>query len=887
MFKYIVTIILPTYNLEKYIEIAINSIKKQTLPFEKIEVIIVDDGSKDKTLEICDELNKKHSNIVLLKSEHKGVSSARNQGIRRAQGKYIMFLDGDDSLTVETVESVVEFFDSNYYKVDLVTYPLKSYKNSIDGEILPEHYRYHYLKESQIYDLEEYPYVTQTTMNVIVKNRFKENIVFNEHMTFSEDQKYCFDNLKRIFKLGFCNKGCYQYIRHDESSSSVSLSAIELFESSMAFWESLFKEYVHMNIIPKYIQAAYINDLAWKNMSNVLFPYHYRTSEKFSKSIDRIIRLLQMVEVDTICNHLAVDEYHKYYFLKMKKENTVALEEKTTIAICAGKKLIKSVDSVELFLEKTRFIQDRLVISGFLRSPIFEFIKDFQCVEKIIYDDGHELETPVETFLSSKSWHRCHTLTNSMWAFKRDITELENIKNISYYVRIGMTRLKVIYNFYTLNTPFYERKIEKKLIGKNFYLRLEDNSFCINKANKNVINDYEKKEIEYYQTTLPDIAYIRANAKQQHRHQHIWLYYDVKGKLKDNAFYQFCHDCNKNDGITRYYITQNEVNHYSETPYQSYMKNIIPFGKHQHQILFLCCEKIITAYIEPYNIIPFSNIDFHRISDVLKFEVVYLQHGVLHAYLPWKYTYLGNLADQVVISSEYEKKIFTETYHYPENTLIMSGMPRFDLEQKTEVSNNLKENYILYIPSWRQYLVTLDSSGTWNAKWEQFWKSVFFHGIKSLFESDELKKILKRENTKLVIQMHPIFYMYKTELEKYGHERIIFAEGDIYDNEHCKAIITDYSSYVYDFVKLKKTIIYFFPDEVEFYAGLNGYYRLTLPLEEGFGPITRNIKELENALKHCSKNQFVPEKLYMDRMKNFLIDNDVSCERIYQKIYKI
>lgn len=104
----IITIIVPVYNVEKYLDKCLDSILKQT--YEKIELILIDDGSTDDSGKICDEYAKKDSRVVALHKKNAGVSEARNIGIKNSNGKYIMFVDSDDYIERDMVEIM-------YYKI--------------------------------------------------------------------------------------------------------------------------------------------------------------------------------------------------------------------------------------------------------------------------------------------------------------------------------------------------------------------------------------------------------------------------------------------------------------------------------------------------------------------------------------------------------------------------------------------------------------------------------------------------------------------------------------------------------------------------------------------------------------------------------------------------
>lgn len=106
--KKILSIIIPAYNTETYIDECIQSCVKQNLDSEKYEIIIINDGSTDRTLEIAERWAEKHRNIKVLSQENQGQSVARNAGLNVASGKYIMFVDSDDYLTADSIGALVE-----------------------------------------------------------------------------------------------------------------------------------------------------------------------------------------------------------------------------------------------------------------------------------------------------------------------------------------------------------------------------------------------------------------------------------------------------------------------------------------------------------------------------------------------------------------------------------------------------------------------------------------------------------------------------------------------------------------------------------------------------------------------------------------------------------
>lgn len=112
----LISIIIPVYNVKKYVRESIESAINQT--YKKIEIIIIDDGSNDGSEKICDEYAKKDSRIKLIHQKNKGLSAARNKGLDAIQGKYVAFLDSDDVFHPEMIKKSYETLIKN--KADCV-----------------------------------------------------------------------------------------------------------------------------------------------------------------------------------------------------------------------------------------------------------------------------------------------------------------------------------------------------------------------------------------------------------------------------------------------------------------------------------------------------------------------------------------------------------------------------------------------------------------------------------------------------------------------------------------------------------------------------------------------------------------------------------------------
>lgn len=117
-----ISIIIPAYNAERYIERCINSLSDQNLPVDEYEAIIINDGSTDQTFFVVKKLSKHHSFIRYISTENNGVSAARNRGVKEAIGEYILFLDADDSISPNCLQAIYREASANNLDMMLMNY---------------------------------------------------------------------------------------------------------------------------------------------------------------------------------------------------------------------------------------------------------------------------------------------------------------------------------------------------------------------------------------------------------------------------------------------------------------------------------------------------------------------------------------------------------------------------------------------------------------------------------------------------------------------------------------------------------------------------------------------------------------------------------------------
>lgn len=126
-----VSLILPIYNMEKFLERCVDSILAQT--YDNLEIILVNDGSKDRSDEICKKYASLDQRVIYVSQKNGGICAARNAGLDHASGDYIIFIDPDDYVATNLVSDVIQTFKNSDEKLDMVAYGVHIVK--VDREV--------------------------------------------------------------------------------------------------------------------------------------------------------------------------------------------------------------------------------------------------------------------------------------------------------------------------------------------------------------------------------------------------------------------------------------------------------------------------------------------------------------------------------------------------------------------------------------------------------------------------------------------------------------------------------------------------------------------------------------------------------------------------------
>lgn len=859
-FEKLISVIVPVTGRAEGIEGCIESLSAQALSEEKFEVLLVTDGSDDCTLTVCRKACEANGNFSVIEKENIGIAAARNVGIGSARGKYIAFVDPMDRISSGTLERLTEFFEENGDEVDLVAYRLVP---QVGGVNKKSPYQYEIISSDGVYDLNEDDnlYFLVSDVNYAVKNLGENSPLFDEQACVGTEPMFFYiENVSAKQKVGFVS-GCEYY----KASETVWLDRACDFSCCAEAVAESWKP--RLDNASRFVKAFFIVDILRRLERDVLLPYHL-TGEEYDNQVQKIKDRLLQINNDIILGCHAKSEANKYYLLGIKYGGELTAELGEKIKLMHGDECIFESVEVELNFTKIKPKNGRVEVCGYIASPAFDYTE--KPILLLRERNGRE---PLELRKCSYCYDGARVKNNTAWGFRK-IFEVEKTVSFSFAVELGEHSYPVKFackEWVTLNNERNELSLNG--IG----MRLSESCVILKKISKAQEKKYRKAALKKYFRTNKKVFAVRL-LNYLMPQKRIWLYHDCKGVGKDNAYYQFVHDFEKKDGVERYYVVNGSVDAVRDAFTPQQQKHLLTFRSNKHKLMYLKAEKIITAFIENENYLPFYADAYPHYNDLFGGEVYYLQHGVLHAHLPWKYSYDRLDISGEVVSTDYEVKNFTENYFFPPEALIKSKMPRYDyIDNKVQ-----KKKIILFAPSWRKYLISHKGEGGWTAEREKFIQSDFYRETLAFLKSDELARLLEENDWRLEFKLHPIFSVYKDCFEM-ENPRICFAEDR--DIAEYSVFVTDYSSFVFDFVYLRRAIIYFMPDLMQFRAGMNDYRELDIPFEKGFGELTQNGAELCAALEKIIANGGEAIEPYDERCEGFFFDKEKnSCERIYEAL---
>lgn len=888
------SVVMAIYNTEDYVGEAIDSIINQTIGFEdNIQLILIDDGSTDNTNSILMVYKEQYpNNILVLTQENQGQATARNNGLKYVNGKYVNFLDSDDYLSEDAMEKVFPFFEKHEKEVDFVSIRQKHFGRKDSQHML--NYRF---EEDRIIDVIKEPNNPQLACNaVFFKNNLFNRYKFPANVVSSEDALMVNKILFEKKKYGVLKDPIYYYRKREDLSSTIDLvsSKKEFFTDKLKYY---FLELINYSLskdnkVHKFIQYLIAYDLQWMFEVPDLSVFDNETEiNEFWYYLNYVISYL---DKDVIENNRNVNKrLLKQFFIYLKNNDIHTEITKNDALIKTNKYKLDSFQDHNIWLDIVEIHDGFLNISGLLYSHF-----DINSVSiGAIKQSSNGLDEYYGGKYVKYTSRQNLTYLGIVWEHKHtfDIKvplssdEVSNVKVVSYYHKNGdksdfsSGNLIIVYHNLRFNKYAGLSDTSNYLINDSNMLLFEDNKFLIRpysykrmiKYEWDVMNKITKEKKDHYLYAL----FIRflylilyPYVSNKHKKKPTFIFMDRVDSADDNAFYLFKYAVSQDDNVTKYFSLSKDSDDLSKI---SKIGKILKYGSFKHKMKYLFADKIISSHTYQYVINPFYTDDdeVKLYSGLINPDLYFLQHGVAKEDLSSWFSKYDKNVRLVLTSADSERESFLKNdYNYGEDIVQALGLPRHDY-----LKNDDKKQ-ILIIPTWRKNL--RGSKGV-------FSNSDYFKSLNEILHDETFINIAKENGYKIVFKPHP-------ELEKDVDENLRYL--DLFDIDErieivtdvsyqklfneSSLLITDFSSVFFDFTYLKKPIIYYQPNDDYHYE--KDYFDYETM---GFGDVINEKDVLLDKIRFYLTNGCIMEDKYKNRANTFFKYHDGNnSKRVYDWI---
>lgn len=889
-YKYKITAVIPVYNVEDYLEETLESVIKQDLGFkENIQIILVNDGSKDDSERICLAYAKKYpDNIKYIYQENAGVSCARNNGISYAEGKYLNVFDSDDIWSLDTYSKAYQFFEQHYDEVDVVSCKIIHFEAASHVHVLSRT-KHHSDRVVNIHN--NYDELQNHAAPCFIKTEAARKHKYLEEMRYGEDSLYINKIILEKEQYGVLEEPVYYYRKRHAGTSAVQNKHKSLewyLETPNTFYGALMElsREKFGEVIP-YYQNLFVYELQWRlreAVDDVL-------NEEQKAEYHRIVKaLLQECEDDIIISQARVYTNEKIYLLSLKygrdiRNELVCMNDKlyfNNLAIC-NLNTIHTVRADIVDIKENNLVIDGRVLTA-LESLMEFWFEDEQGIKypiktqptfcgeieflgtKVVQAEKFSIRLP----LKDKSMYQLcgkfkeHPFTSKVTIGK--FGKLYGKSQFTYYANDGFIITNEKGAFKAIANTEENRKNCEKLFMQDLKASIKSDE-C-SKEQIEAVKQGIKFRKRYWR--------MKKKAKKQ-----IWLISDRVNFAGDNgeAFFEYMKK-HPDETIDPYYVISSSSKDYKRMKKQG---NVIEYKSKKHLLYTLLADKVISSHGEDHIGNPFEAMAPY-VRSLCHFDFVFLQHGITKDDLSsWLNKFNKNIGLFITAAKPEYESILQNEYNYEEENIALTGFARYDrLVQKDPAKKE-----IIFLPTWRPSLASEMDPKTGDRPYNPaFVQSEYFMFYNRLINDERILAAMKNNGYTGKFCLHQNNIANVGDFD--GNDVIqIEQEGINYREEFLNnsLLITDYSSVAYDFAYLKKPVVYIQFDREEFFEHAvydKGYWDYE---RDGFGPVCEDYEQAVKTIIENIEQDCKIQPNYEERLEKFYLAFDQNnSKRIYDAI---
>lgn len=877
------SVIIPVYNVENYLEETIQSVIHQTIGFKKnIQIILVNDGSPDDSGKICEKYQREYpDNIVYVEQKNAGVSAARNNGLKYAEGEIISFLDSDDKWGKTAFKRAYRFFQKYGNEIDIVAGRIKYFEMKDNYHVLD----YKFDNDKLVDIQKDHEYIQLSMATTFVRAEALKGRQFDSRIRYGEDCLLINTILFDKCKYGVI-RDCVYYYRMRNTGTSAMQNTISqktwYFDTEKLVFQHLLemsKEKFGKPI--KYVQYLVMYDMKWRLRTVV--PSGVLTEEEKKQYLELLHVILQDIDDDMIAtqkNCLSL-HYLLAYQLKYQKDCRDEITFDGGLVCFHGQRLTHMARRRFLTLDFVDIKDNVLEITGQADYWIYE--DDY----KILFEDQNGTEYyPTYYPLPFRTRHsllgdygdvRGYHVSIPLAGVRRLRAVFEYKNGERCYMMIGYGKFCQLTHAMDSSYGLYDHHILRAK-GKTIYVQKKtrkryrkcERRYCLELVKKG----YFKECFYRYATRV---------FRKIHSNKKIWLLSDRINLARDNgeALFQYLNRIDTGN-VDVYFDISKKCSDYER---MKQIGKVVPHGSFRYCMYFLSADKIISAHIDEYVINAFG-VKRDYLKNLFRFDFVFLQHGLTKDDLSgWVNRFNKNISLFVTAAKPEYQSIVDGNYFYTDKEVKLTGFPRFD----NLVANKTKKQIII-LPTWRKQLAnSIDQKTGQRIYNDTFKNSAFFKFYDRLIQDERLLDCMREHGYTGKFCLH-VNHMEQIG-DYHGNDVIQIHEGALnYQKEFVEnaLMITDYSSVAFDFAYMKKSLVYAQFDREAFFEGQTydeGYFNYET---DGFGPVCYDYETTVQSIIDAIKRDCEMSEEYKKRVDNFYYKTDTdNCKRVYEAILAI
>ena len=835
------SIVSAVYNVGRYLDAFIASLDAQNIEREAFEVIVVDDGSTDDSLERLRAWEAADGRVRVLTKANGGQSSARNLGIGHARGQWITFIDPDDTVAPNYFNRVARFIDANPSVQMIGAHRL--IHDDATGAVTNTHpLRVHFRDGDRLRDLRQdgdYFFGSAPAAFFRLEVIEKHEIRFDDRVRPNfEDGHFCCRYLLAVNEpvVGFLKSARYYYRKRADGSSTLQSGRGD----PRRYTDVLEFGYLRLlrdaspdgGYAPEWLQSFVIYELSWylsgqETIEGLASGATGALADRFHELMGQITSLL-----DPTVLELGTPR-------ALSRVWRAAIEHGYRSEPWYGKDaVVTAIDEVRGLIRISYLFTgekpaERFTYGGRVTEPVAAKIRDCRYHDRILV---HE---------------------RILWFPSRRTIRIQlNGHDLPIHVERPFRQRAL--------RPWRIRAAEAEKRGE-------------------VWSDEDVQMTRGERLTL----WLSRTWPVRRRFRDAWTLMDRVHDADDNGERLFAYLRAHRREINAWFVIERGTPDWHRLRKQGHRRRVVAMGSLRWKLLMLNCAQLISAHADEPIVQPPALANFPR----QRWRFAFLQHGVIKDDLS---VWLNRKPIEVFVTStraEYDSVAGDHTtYLFTGKETVLTGLPRFDRLREIGAEYPAeKRDLVLVVPTWRQWLVAPLASGSQRRQASaDVLESEFVTEWLSFLRSDDLRDACAAHGLTVGFLPHPNLQALLPELDLPDHVLALKYAGEDVQHFFARAavMVTDYSSVAFNAAYIDRPVVYLQFDADRMFGGEHvgrgGYFQYS---RDGFGPVTETVEEAVAETVAALGRGRAPAAEYAARIQAAFGERDGRCcERVTEAI---